>query len=82
MTEDEADLKLFSLASEKRKFAIAVGHFPGQDLQDALERAQVRDHVRLIDVSTVSATLSLMRVFMLTDTGMERLAALSRDRRQ
>ena len=56
MTGDEhAEHALLSLmTSETHKFAIAVDYPLTQAQQDALERLQLRDWIRLIDVSSIA----------------------------
>jgi len=66
MTDDEAaEFDLLALMThDTRKFAISVG-YPVLSVQQALERLQLRDWVRLVDVTTIAATegKALMRVF-------------------
>jgi hypothetical protein len=66
--EEQEELKLLRLASERGKFAIAVGYPSPQEQQDALERLQEREWIRLIDVSTINVDdkLRLYRVFLLS----------------
>lgn len=71
--EEKAELELLKLSSEKGKFAIAVGYPMSQEQQDALERLQLRDWIRLIDVSTIEhdKKFRLFRVFMLTPPALD-----------
>ncbi len=66
MTQDEADeLALLRLMTpDTHKFAVAVG-YPVKSTNLALERLQLKDWVRLIDVTVIAATpgRELMRVF-------------------
>lgn len=72
---DEADFRLLSLASDKRKFAIQVGYVPSPEIQFAFERGIDNEWFTLVDVSSVAAAPGrLMRLFRLTDAGMKRLA--------
>jgi hypothetical protein len=79
-TADEADLRILSLASNKRKFAIEVGLPMEPAMIDAFERGIDHEWFALVDISTgiPSAMERLMRVYRLTDAGMTRLAVLSR----
>jgi hypothetical protein len=66
MTEDEkAEFEILSLMTpDTHKFAIGILPFPAH-IQFALERLQLRDWIRLIDISPVSATEKpiLCRIF-------------------
>lgn len=83
MTEDEAELSVLKLATpDTGKFGISVTIDWSLDQQHALERLQLADHVRLIDVSFVStpeARGQLMRVFLLTTAGWHRFRVLKGD---
>lgn len=77
---DLADFEILRLASDKRKFAIALDYPLDQRRQDALERGQEHEWFRLIDVTRVEAGRGqVLRVFRLTDAGIARLAALARE---
>jgi hypothetical protein len=81
VTDDEADLQILALASEKRKFAIPVAMPLPDHLQFALERGMENDWFRLIDVAAVAELPDrLMRIFRLTDTGMARMAELAKSK--
>lgn len=81
MTEDEADLKLLSLATAKGKFALDVLYVPSSlEEQLAIERGQEQEWFRLVDVSQVAAApRRLFRVFILTPAGWARLRKLKGD---
>jgi hypothetical protein len=78
MTEQEADYKVLSLATEDTfKFALGITMIMNEPMQLAFERGLGRDWFRLIDVSPVSAARGqVCRVFKLTDAGRARLAEL------
>jgi hypothetical protein len=73
MTDDQREeLKLLRLASEKGTFAIGLGANMGKDQQFALERLQIREWIKLIDVTPIAAGRTLAtggvpvyRVFLL-----------------
>jgi hypothetical protein len=74
--EDRDDLALLSLQNDKHKFAIEVG-YASAATQLALERAFDNDWVRLIDVTMIAVARNrLMRVFKLTQAGLQRLYQL------
>lgn len=75
-TDDQCDLEVLSKASDSGKFAVPMGAYLPAPTQLALERAQINEWVRLIDVSPIRALDGIMRVFMLTDAGRARLDAL------
>jgi hypothetical protein len=70
MTDDEvAELGLLRLASEKGKFAVSIRRNMSQADQDALERLQLREWIKLIDVTPIwlsEGRGDLFRIFMLT----------------
>lgn len=74
MTDEEIEeRKILALANENGKFAIEVA-YTGWTLQgqQALERLQLREWVRLIDVTPVAAYPNrLFRAFMLTKPARE-----------
>ena len=64
-----AEQKLLGMANGLGKFAIAVGARLTDAEQLALERLQLDDRVRLIDVSTIAEMPGhLFRVFMVIKT--------------
>lgn len=72
-----AEFSVLGLANDKRKFALEIGFIGGQSFQDALERAQLKFWIRLIDVSPISEYPGkLFRIFKLTAAGIERLTVL------
>lgn len=79
ITDDEADLALLSLASDKRKFAIPVIQPMPDHMQFALERGMEQDWFRLIDVTAIAEGPPgrVFRIFRLTDAGMARLAVVA-----
>lgn len=79
-TEKE-DMRLFDLANEKGKFALEIG-LPDAVIQYALERAQINDWVRLIDVTPLANAPSgvVLRVFLLTPSGFRHKAKLDHAR--
>ena len=75
MTDDEREeLGLLRLASDKGTFAIGLGAMPGKGVQFALERLQIREWIKLIDVSPIAVGLvvapgkgvPVFRIFLLT----------------
>lgn len=69
MTEKErAELRILRLANELGKFAVPLHPeaMTRRADQEALERLQVREWVRLIDVSFIAASGGICRLFMLT----------------
>lgn len=72
-TAEHAEFRLLELMTpDTHKFAIQVD-FPDlePELQLALERLQIREWVRLIDVAPVAAAGGrVCRVFMVTDAGL------------
>jgi hypothetical protein len=69
MTEEqEAELKMLGYASEKGKFALSVTAKLSKDEQEALERLQLREWIKLIDIAPLftGEGFRLVRVFMLT----------------
>lgn len=78
---EEAELKLLSLANEKRKFAIQVGYvYDDKASIEAFERGIDEQWFTLVDVTPIGSVLDdrVMRVFRLTDLGLEHLARLKR----
>lgn len=66
MNDDQiAERNFLRLASERGKFAISVTANMSQAAHDALERLQLRDWIRLIDVSPIATQPGLYRIFML-----------------
>ena len=63
--EEDAERELLSLMTrDTHKFAIAVDFQLTQAQQHALERLQLRDWIRLIDVSVISVSYGkIVRVF-------------------
>lgn len=57
LTEDErAEKEILDLMTpDTKKFGIEIGYKLTQSQQDALERLQLRDWIRLIDISPVTA---------------------------
>lgn len=67
MTQEErAEYKVLALMTpDTHKFAIQVNYPLSEEKQQALERLQLRDWIRLIDVADVSAFPGvLMRIFL------------------
>lgn len=64
---------LSSMTRDTRKFAIEIGYrFRGNNEQFALERLQLRDWIRLIDVSPVAELPGrIMRVFRVMPEAVE-----------
>jgi hypothetical protein len=82
MTSDEAELKILSLANDKRKFAISVGYMWSAEEQAAFERGIDHEWWTLVDLSRVATPAAMgavMRIFRLTDAGLARLAVLRRE---
>lgn len=72
-SDDEADLRLLTLANHKGKFAIELGLSVSEQQQYAFERGIDNQWFTLVDVSPiVSAPYRLMRVFRLTEAGLTR----------
>jgi hypothetical protein len=72
MTDDEmAELALMKLANEHGKFALSFGSFSDEQTL-ALERLQIREWVRLIDVNFIASgpMATPFRVFMLTQPAL------------
>jgi hypothetical protein len=77
MTKDEADAAVLSLANEKGKFALELGLTLPDDEQYAFERGIDERWFELIDLAIIAEVPGrLMRVFRLTDAGIERLREL------
>ena len=76
VTFDEADRELLDLANEKGKFALDILGIDDEDLQLAFERGIDQDWFTLVDVSYISVTSHLMRIFKLTEAGEQRLKEL------
>ena len=55
--DPEADLRLLSLANEKRKFAIQIGYPMDADLQFAFERGIDNEWFTLVDISHVASAV-------------------------
>jgi hypothetical protein len=69
MTDEErAELDLLRLSTERCKFAVALGPPMAARDQQALERLQEREWIRLIDISTIAMGQfdQLFRIFLLT----------------
>jgi hypothetical protein len=65
--EEQAEYELLKLANDKGKFAIPMAANMTDDHSDALERLQLREWIKLIDVSPLSIqTGKVFRVFMIT----------------
>lgn len=74
-TEALFDHQVLSVADDQSgKMALQVGGIGPEGFQKALERAQRRDWIRLIDISPVASAQPgvLFRIFMLTDEGWHR----------
>lgn len=73
MTEDEtAERDLLALANERGKFGVEVGYPLDERRQEALERLQERDWIRLIDVSTTAVSQGkVLRLFLLTKAALD-----------
>lgn len=75
MTRDEVML-LGMATADTRKFALEVGLVLPEREQKALESLQAADHIRLLDVSLLSAHPGpLFRVFRITAAGEAALTA-------
>jgi hypothetical protein len=78
MTDDEADFALLSLANEKRNFGIDLVFRMSEAQVGAFERGIDRQLFTLVDVYpyATGAFGTIIRVFRLTDAGVDRLAEL------
>lgn len=76
-SDEDAEIRLLSLANHKRKFALELG-LPMSSLQQgAFERGIDNEWFTLVDVSPLAVEpRRAMRVFRLTDAGLKRLAEL------
>lgn len=78
-TNDEADLRLLSLANDKGKFGLSLGEIPDRQIQEAFERGIDEGWFTLADLSPLAHApgAGLMRVFRLTGAGRDRLEVLN-----
>lgn len=79
ITTDEAEWTVLSKANELGKFAVPIDQFFAPDaISAAFERGMVERWYTLIDVSRllIAGRPDLCRVYLLTDAGKQRLAAL------
>lgn len=75
--EEEADIRLLSMANYKNKFAVELGFRLTEGQQDSLERGIDNQWFTLVDVTPIeSAPGRVMRIFRLTEAGVKRLAEL------
>jgi hypothetical protein len=83
MSEKPDDLRLLSLANEKRKFGLDFGYSFDPGLQAAFERGIDNEWFTLVDFSPVAAAPGkALRIFRLTDAGLARLAEVRPRRKQ
>jgi hypothetical protein len=72
--DQRAERKLLRLASEKGKFVVSITAAMTEETQGALERLQLREWIRLIDVTPIGPKPRLYRVFLLTKPALEFLS--------
>lgn len=68
-SEQEAEFDILARASATHKFAVPFGVLPGERLQEAFDRLQTREWIRLIDLwppPVAHPEAGLFRVFLVT----------------
>jgi hypothetical protein len=76
-SDEDAEIRLLSLANHKRKFALELGLPMSALQQGAFERGIDNEWFTLVDVASIAfAPGRVMRVFRLTEAGFKRLAEL------
>jgi len=63
--DQQCEMNLLKRMNTQHKLGIQVDYSLSEDLQRALERLQLKDWIRLIDVATIEASCGkLMRIFL------------------
>lgn len=76
--EEEAERDILALANERGKFALGVGVSLKDPQQEALERLQEREWIRLIDVTPVAHSRGQpVRIFILTKAAHDWLRTIA-----